>query len=436
MSVLNILNDIASDNGRKHKEAILTQFRECDLLKDSVKLALDPTINFYIRKIPEFQNKGNDMGLAWGIAQLGVLANRTLTGNAAINHLSYVLGELNYDDAEVLARIIAKDLRCGVSDATANKIWKGLIPEYPVMLASKFDEKLVKQITFPAEAQVKLDGMRVNVIVQNGNVATFTRNGKPVEVGDHFDAVFMLMANGKDLVFDGELLVLDNLGKYLDRKTGNGILNKAVKGTISASEISKIHVVLYDLIDYNDWKNEVSDVPYIERLQRLAESMALAESLGNHKHKVSLVKGKRVSGLAAAQEYFKELFALGEEGIILKDRNGKWENKRSKSLIKFKGEMEADLVCVGWEEGTGKNAGRLGALVVETRCGRLRSNVGTGFSDALREQIGKEVIGKIIAVKYNMRIQDKNSDLESLFLPVFVEVREDKTVADKLEDLA
>lgn len=436
MSVLDILNDVASDNGRKHKEAILTKFAECGLLKDTVKLALDPTINFYIRQIPAFKTSGNDRGLGWAMEQLGQLANRTVTGNAAITHLSYVLGEVNEDDAQVVARIIAKDLRCGVSDSTANKIWKGLIPEYPVMLASKFDQKLVQQVSFPAEAQVKLDGMRVNVIVQNGNVATFTRNGKLVEIGDHFDHPFLEMAQGKDLVFDGELLVIDSQGKYLDRKTGNGILNKAVKGTISTSEVSKIHVVLYDLIDYNDWKNEVSNVTYKERLQRLAESVEIAEPIGNHRHKVSLVKGKRVSTLAQATEYFEGLLAMGEEGIILKDLNGIWENKRSKSLIKFKGEFEADLVCVGWEEGTGKNAGRLGALVIETGCGRLRSNVGTGFSDALREQIGKEVIGKIISVKYNMRIKDKNSDLESLFLPVFVEVREDKTVADNLEDLS
>lgn len=436
MSVLNILEDVASDNGRKHKEAILTKFKECELLKDTVKLALDPTINFYIRKIPEFRYNGNDMGLAWGIAQLGVLANRTVTGNAAINHLSYVLGELNQDDAEVITRIIAKDLRCGVSDSTANKIWKGLIPEFPIMLASKFDEKLVQQVTFPAEAQLKLDGMRVNVVVQNGNVATFTRNGKLVEIGDHFDAIFTVMANGNDEVFDGELLVTDSTGKYLDRKTGNGILNKAVKGTISKAEVAKIHIVLYDQIEYSDWKKEVSNVPYTERLDRLAKSVVLSWSLGNHKHKVSLVPGQRVSSLAEATTYFQDLLSKGEEGIILKDLNGIWENKRSKSLIKFKGEFEADLVCVGWEEGTGKNVGRLGALVVETGCGRLRSNVGTGFSDALREQIGKEVIGKIIAVKYNMRIQDKNSDLESLFLPVFIEVREDKTVADNLEDMS
>ena len=48
--------------------------------------------------------------------------------------------------------------------------------------------------------------------------------------------------------------------------------------------------------------------------------------------------------------------------------------------------------------------------------------------------IRDQLIGKIVAVKYNMRIQNKSGE-ESLFLPIFVEVREDKDVADTLDDI-
>jgi ATP-dependent DNA ligase len=120
----------------------------------------------------------------------------------------------------------------------------------------------------------------------------------------------------------------------------------------------------------------------------------------------------------------------------LKTQDGIWENKRSKSLIKFKGELECDLLVVDWEEGTGKNVGRLGALVLESACGGVRVNVGTGFSDADRNGItAANSVGRIVAIKYNARITDKKSAVASLFLPVFMEFRDDKSQADSAQGI-
>jgi hypothetical protein len=139
----------------------------------------------------------------------------------------------------------------------------------------------------------------------------------------------------------------------------------------------------------------------------------------------------------AFREKFTEYFTAGFEGIILKDTTAIWENKRSKSLIKFKGELECDLKVVGWEEGTGKNVGKLGALVCESADGVIRVNVGSGFNDEDRNSIkAADVIGKIVAVKYNARIKNKSEGAtESLFLPIFLEIREDKTQADSARSI-
>jgi hypothetical protein len=60
----------------------------------------------------------------------------------------------------------------------------------------------------------------------------------------------------------------------------------------------------------------------------------------------------------------------------------------------------------------------------------VKVNVGSGFNDAQRKQYWKEnLVDKIVAVKYNARIKNKQGE-ESLFLPVFVEIRDDKDVAD------
>jgi len=80
------------------------------------------------------------------------------------------------------------------------------------------------------------------------------------------------------------------------------------------------------------------------------------------------------------------------------------------------------------------NVGRLGALVCESSDGVIRVNVGSGYSDEQRDEYTKKVIGKIVTVKYNARIKDK-SGVESLFLPVFIELREDKDKAESSKSI-
>jgi ATP-dependent DNA ligase len=234
------------------------------------------------------------------------------------------------------------------------------------------------------------------------------------------------------MVFDGELVVVDAAGKICDRKTGNGILNKAVKGTMSVQEAVMVRATLWDAISLEGFQAGKEAEPYHVRLGKLCNAVSDMKGAKAHLgHYVDMVYSKQVDNLLTAQTLFNKFLAEGQEGIILKTREGIWENKRSKGLIKFKGELECDLLVVGWEEGTGKNVDRLGALVLESACGGIRVNVGTGFSDADRRSItAANSIGRIVAIKYNARIKDKNSDVESLFLPVFMEFRDDKTEAD------
>ena len=150
------------------------------------------------------------------------------------------------------------------------------------------------------------------------------------------------------------------------------------------------------------------------------------------KERIRLVESTTVENIEEANVIFEKYLEQGQEGIILKDTTGVWEDKRSKSQIKFKGEEECDLKIVGIEEGTGKYAGMLGAIICESADGILKVRVGSGFNDEQRKTLGKEIIDKIVAVKYNMRSVDKQGK-QSLFLPIFIEIREDKDVADTNE---
>lgn len=423
--ILQILNELASTSSRLEKEAIILREKDNELLKQVYFLAYDPFTQFYQRKIPKYTPNTNPVGdnLDWGMDQLvTMLASRKVTGNAAIEHLQYVLENVSDKNALVLERIIGKDLKCGASDSTANKIWPGLVHDYPCMLASGYDEKLVAKIKWPAFAQLKMDGMRFNAIVKDGKCEFRTRNGKEVNLLGNLEAEFIALAAGNNTVFDGELVVMDEEDwQYLDRQTGNGILNKAVKGTITLELANRVCATLWDIIPYEDFQNSISKHAYKHRF-------ALLEAMHLDSGKIRIVSNQIVANLEEARTLFERYLAEGQEGIILKDSMGLWENKRSRGQIKFKGELECDLKIVGIQEGTGKYVGKIGAYICESEDGILKCDVGSGFKDDQRI-IDQSVIGKVIAVKYNARIKNKQGR-DSLFLPIFLEIREDKIVAD------
>jgi ATP-dependent DNA ligase len=277
-----------------------------------------------------------------------------------------------------------------------------------------------------------MDGMRFNAIVHNNGVEFRSRNGKELDLKGNLVNEFLALANGVDCVFDGELMVMfDNDMQFADRQTGNGILNKANKGTISDAEAAMVHASLWDVIPYDDFVKGVCNVLYETRWATVQQLVTGQSAKGK---RIWSVYHKEVATLDGANEEFQRLLADGYEGIILKDRTGKWEDKRTKSQIKFKGELECDLKIVGIQEGTGKYEGMLGAILCESNDGVVKVSVGSGFNDAHRQTLGDELIGKIVAVKYNARITNKQGE-ESLFLPIFVEIRDDKDVADAAKDI-
>jgi hypothetical protein len=432
MNINALFNDLASNASRNYKLEKLREHQGHETLREVIRLALCPFTQFYQRKIPTYKCDGTNANIESILPALYDLSSRQVTGNAAIEYLRMLLSSLNEDDAKVLERIIDKSLDCGVQVSTANDVWPGLITEYPCMLCSPFEQKLVDKINFPAYAQMKMDGMRFNAIVRDGKCEFRSRNGKEILLLGNLEQEFIALAGSIDCVFDGELLVmLDGDHQFADRQTGNGILNKANKGTISAEQAALVHATVWDLIPYVQFVDGYCPTPYSKRYSTLEAIVSKQKPEGK---KIWNVTSTIVQTLEEAQEIFQGYLAEGYEGIILKDGNGVWEDKRAKHQIKFKGELECDLKIVAIEEGTGKYAGMLGAIVCESSDGKIKVNVGSGFNDAHRKNLGKEILDKIVAIKYNSRIKNKLGD-ESLFLPIFVEIRDDKDIADSSKDI-
>jgi hypothetical protein len=432
MNINTFLNDLASNASRNYKIEQLQKNVDNEVLRNVVRLALDPFTQFYQRKIPKYTSTGGGC-LVKAIDDLYDLSSRSVTGNAAIQRLTEILSGLDSCNAKVIERIIQKDLKCGVQVSTANAVWAGLIREYPVMLCSPFEQKLVDKINYPAYAQLKMDGMRFNAIVRDGKCEFRSRNGKEILLLGNLEQEFIALAGSVDCVFDGELLVMfDGDYQFADRQTGNGILNKANKGTISEKEASQVHATVWDVIPYVMFETGYCATPYSKRFSSLE---ILVNKQSSENKKIWLVTSDIVQNLDEAQVLFEGYLEKGLEGIILKDGSGDWEDRRAKHQIKFKGELECDLKIVAVEEGKGKAEGMLGAIVCESADGVVKVSVGSGFSDSQRKQYWAEnLVDRIVAIKYNSRITNKQGE-ESLFLPVFIELRDDKDIADLSKDV-
>lgn len=453
-SVLSILDAIAGVSGKLDKIAILEANKTNETLQQAFHLAYNGLISFYIKKLPEPKSHTGVFSLIEAFDSLSFLANRTYTGHAAANFLQSIMERCTEEDAEVLRRVVLRDLRIGASDSSAEKVWPGLIPFFRVMLATAYSDKALEKIKFKpyAFAQLKADGSRTQAIVDlvQRSVSFWTRNGKEVLLSVKKQNQILKAFEGKTgkWVIDGEIIyrlpvIEENplamaLGEpqattegVADRSTGNGIYNKAVKGTISEAEEDGLHFVLWDLIPYEAWNTGKCTIRYEDRLNSLKELI--------HTDFTSVIETHIVHNLDEATAIYSKYIAQDLEGIILKNIDGIWEDKRSKDQVKFKQVMSADLEVVEIVPGKeGKKYAEVaGTIRCKTSCGQLIVDA-SGMSDDQRQEFWdnrESMVGKIVEIEYNGIVKRRGSDVSSLFLPQFVQIREDKTVANSLDEL-
>ncbi len=433
-SVYECLTKLKETPGKNDKLAFLMSQKENGLLREFFSRALNPYVQYYIKKIPAFEEKTNlcdPVSLQKGFKSLVKFSDRVVTGNAAQAALVQILETMLPEDADVYQRIIKKDPAVGCQQSTINKVWPGLIPTYPVMLCESYNEDNLARIRYPAAIQCKSDGARANLVVENGKVDAFGRSGKEFMIHGALDEEAIAIAQSGNVVLDGEFLVVDKDGKIMSRKAGNGILNKAIKGTISLEEASRIRFTVWDIIPVTDWKAGEYRRGYYERYEYLR-----ARLMQTQPQKINLSETEIVNNYDQAWSFFKKMLARGDEGAILKNTDSIWEDRRSREQVKMKVEDECELIVVGREEGEKKNVGKLGALVCESSDGHIHTKVGSGFSAAQRiEYWSDDVIGSIITVKANDYVSAEKRETKALFLPIFIEVREEKDEADHSDQI-
>jgi len=422
-----VIKDLELHNLRTNKEQIIDAQASAGNTEffAGCRLALDSMTTFGVKQVEP--KTGDGTGLSWDTFKKTALAlaARQLTGNAALTAVNTIRLKATEEEWNYwYRRILIKDLRCGVSEKTINKVVEKnyadyVIPVFTCQLAHDSANHETK-VTGEKLIEVKLDGVRVVAIVYpTGVVSLFSRNGKSLA---NFPLVEQQLA--KHAVFFAEPVVLD--GEIMSAS-----FQDLMKQIHRKSDVESTDAVLnlFDIITLREFQ---AGRGLLRQIDRTASLQAWYSQFADHMPNITVV-GQELVDLSSeeGQIRFKQInsdaVAGGYEGIMIKDPNAVYECKRSVAWLKLKPFIEVSLEVVDVEEGTGRNQGRLGALVCsgEDDGRRITVNCGSGFSDDNRTVYWlarDRLVGQIVEVRADAVTQNQDGTY-SLRFPRFLRFR-------------
>jgi len=409
-----VITSLEDHPSRLNKEAIIEAEKDNKELFEGFHLALSPYITFGVKKVPS--HGGPDgQGLPWEAFKelCHLLTTRQLTGDDARTAIELALSASTAKQwNDWYRRILIKDLRCGVSEKTINKVKKGAVPVFECMLAhdgANHESKVSgKKLLEP-----KLDGVRALLIIDaDAKSATiYSRNGKILENFGHItrgieDNIELF---DRSIVIDGEVVSssFQALMKQVHRK--------------SDADAGDARLMAFDVLPFSEFRKGKSILGQRRRSNLLRSMKSVLDKVGS----IDIIPQIEVDldtavGEMQFKQYNKDAIDANFEGIMIKDIDAVYECKRSVSWLKQKPFIEVSLTIVGIEPGTGKNEGKMGAAICEGEDNGkfIRVNVGSGWTDDQRAEINDEVIGQVLEVRADAITRSQDSeDVYSLRFP-------------------
>jgi DNA ligase 1 len=251
----------------------------------------------------------------------------------------------------------------------------------------------------------KIDGVRCWNIVENNEVRYFSRNGLEYKNFKIFDEGILTLYhnlkkfNLKDpVIFDSEVTTED--------KNFRRVMTQVHRLKSVRPEILENYI--FDLV----LPNKPFKIRY-NLLESLFTKMKSKNIFLLKHYPLKTIDKKEIFQLR------NKIMKLGYEGLVLNTMDGPYQfKKRSIHCCKVKLKNTLDLEVIGFEYGTGRNAGRLGALICRYKGNKVY--VGSGFTDQEREEFVRNT-PKMIEVEYK---EETHTGL--LREVVFVRVRDDK----------
>lgn len=349
-----------------------------------------------------------------------------------IANIQFFINQAESDEhREFLEELFTKTYKCGITVSTVNKaMGKNFIPEFGCQLAHPY-EKYADKIKGDFVLTQKLDGHRVLAFVEPGGSIVFTtRKGHEIEglvqienaIRESLDTT--MVENG--CVLDGEVVLTNADSKFkqdeLFRETSKVLKKAGTKKDLT------FHV--FDMVDYNEFKEGQSKATYFERRGGLEASLVVVDEF------LTIVETLYIgSDKDKIEEYSLKATENGWEGIMLNLAEGLYKTKRTPALLKVKKFFNSDVQVMSVYPGHegGELEDTLGGVTIDFK--GYKVDVGSGFTHEEREYFWSnqdEIVGKIINVQYFEESHTENKGVKkvSLRFPTFKGLRLDKSIED------
>lgn len=341
---------------------------------------------------------------------LDKLAARELTGTAARTAaMQHFAKAPDATHAKWGLRILHKDLACGVSVKTVQKVIPGLVQPFEVALAFPYDPAK-HSLSGPGYVEPKLDGLRMTVV----DGVPYTRNGNVVQgVSNILEALRELFARDRVVPWnDLRSWVLD--GECIGTGTFEETISKARR---AGQEARGLVYHVFDIIKRDEWFSRHTR-PLQARRRNLEGYVKDGECI------------RRVPAVTMTDASFGDMVAFrdmmleqGYEGAMWKSARAAYPFKRSPAILKFKRFETEEATIIGFKEGQDSFKGSLGSFRIRCESGE-ETDCGTGFTLAQRNEFWKiksRLGGRVVEVKFqNLTGKGK------LRFPVFIRFRPDK----------
>ena len=415
LKAFQVLEALSETRSRIRKTEILTENADSKRLQRLFEMALNPYVTYGVTVPSKIKTttkpKGTPVDRWRAFYKLTrKFAARKLTGGAAETAIVEFFGSCHKSEAKWYRAVLNKQLRVGTAHSTVLGVWPKLYPTFGCQTANV--AKSVVDVALPVWIERKIDGMRILVIVRDGNVIALSRGGREILTLSEIVKQFARCGDG---VYDGEVIA----------KTWNETVSM-VRSTVNVKDVSAIRILLFDFIPLDDFDAGECQITLRERKKMLKVNLLVGQ-VDEHIRFVPHEVARTHEDIQAA---FEKYVAMGYEGVMLKDPDGWYSLDRTDDWLKYKPWDTLDGRIVECVEGAGKHEGRLGAFVVELEDGtEVRvggGKRGTGMmTDERRDHYWatrKELVGQWI----EFEVQADPSAVSVSRFPRLVRFRPDK----------
>ena len=292
--------------------------------------------------------------------------------------------------------------------------------------------------------QLKKDGVCAITVIRDGMPSIWSRTAKKFTNTSYLLHHIMHM-NLRDGVYFGEL-TCDTEGVSLEVLSGIVNPNRVKNLDCNQDRIANnLTMHFYDMVSIESFIEGASQTPFQTRYNNLVERVY---NPCNNYGRTPPDEVKVINMIpidADAIDHFLDIAVKnGEEGVVIIDLDAGWiaGHKGFHKMKKVRG-CDYDLLCIGYEEGTGKYAGKVANLIFNWKGGKtIKCMLGKGWTHQMAEDMfeaaewhknHKPNIGIAQSSPLNQIVQVyalEESSKGKLRLPKVGEQRHDKGEAD------